>query len=98
MEELGQKIGRDKSWVSKLENEHLPYPPTRKMIIALANELGLAFEELIKLSGRNDLNNQKILIRKFKKIYQQNPQETTLLIEKMSEDKDFTDKLFKQLK
>ena len=95
---MGRKIGRDKSWVSKLENERLPYPPTRETILALANELGLVFEELIKLSGRNDLNNQKSLIRKFKKIYQQNPQKTTLLIEKMSEDKDFTDKLFKQLK
>lgn len=98
IEQLGAKISRDKTWMSKLENDRLPYPPTVDTITALANILALDRNRLLALSGRQVENDMKKLTKIFKKVYKTYPNLTTKLIEKIDKDPDFASQIFAQLK
>ena len=49
---LAEKIGMDFTYISKLENNRVLYPPSETAIRAIAQTLDLNEEELIFLAGR----------------------------------------------
>ena len=49
--ELAQKVGVDFSYISKLENDHLP-PPAADTIVKICKVLGIPPDELLALTGK----------------------------------------------
>ena len=51
LEELASKLGVDRSYLSKLENDRVP-PPSRDLLEKMSKALSLDFEQLSLLAGR----------------------------------------------
>lgn len=86
--ELAKLIGVDYTYLSKLENDRADYPPSQEVIESLANNLGLDAEDLRKLAGRANSDEQK-LFKDLVKEYQQMP----VLLRRMKENPDFAKKV-----
>ncbi len=83
---LAEKIGMDFTYISKLENNRVLYPPSETAIRAIAQTLDLNEEELIFLAGRIPECNFPLL--------KQNYQEMAVLFRRMRDIPGFTEKVF----
>lgn len=73
--ELAKLIQVDYSYLSKLENDHAAYPPSKDVIQLLVDFLDLAVreEELIYLAGRITTDDEKVFQELVKQNYKQMP-------------------------
>lgn len=82
--ELAKLIKVDYTYLSKLENDRADYPPSQEVIDSLATHLGLNGENLRKLAGRINSDDQK-LFKELVKEYQEMP----VLLRRMKANPDF---------
>ncbi|AUT04700.1 transcriptional regulator (plasmid) [Nostoc sp. CENA543] len=73
--ELAKLIEVDYTYLSKLENDHAAYPPSKEVIRLLVRYLDLAEreEELIYLAGRITADDERIFQELVKQNYKQMP-------------------------
>lgn len=68
LEELSNKIGVDRSYLSKLENDKVKSVPSATVLKGLSRELNLDFENISLLAGRMskayvaDLDDKKVIL------------------------------------
>ena len=87
--ELAKLIGVNFTYLSKLENDHADYPPSKEVIQSLANHLDLDNQELTQLAGR--INPEDAAI--FKDLIKQY-QEMPVLLRRMRDNPAFAKKVF----
>ena len=87
--ELGKLIGVNFTYLSKLENDHADYPPSKKVIQSLANQLDLDNQELAQLAGRINTEDEEI----FKDLIKQYS-EMPVLLRRMRDNPAFAKKVF----
>jgi transcriptional regulator with XRE-family HTH domain len=90
--ELAKLVEVNYTYLSKLENDHAEYPPSKEVIRALANHLHLDEEELTKLAGRINPEDAQIFKELVKK-YQEMP----VLLRRMQENPDFAKKILEEV-
>lgn len=66
--QLAELTGLNFTYLSKIENDKTDYPPTERVIIALARELDLDAEELIFLTGKIPQSYQQFTIENYDKM------------------------------
>ena len=64
--ELAKIIGIDFTYLSKIENDRVDYPPKEEVIKSFAQELELNSEELIFLSGKIPAQDRELLKQHYK--------------------------------
>ena len=87
--ELAKLIGVNFTYLSKLENDHADYPPSKEVIQSLAKHLDLNEAELIQLAGRINPEDTEIFQDLFKQ-YQEMP----ILLRRMRDNPKFAKKVF----
>lgn len=87
--ELAKLIGVNFTYLSKLENDHADYPPSKEVIQSLANHLDLDEAELAQLAGRINPEDAEIF-RELIKQYQEMP----VLLRRMRDNPEFAKKVF----
>ena len=80
------------SYLSKLENDHADYPPSKEVIQSLAKHLNLDEQELTQLAGRIDPEDAEIF-RDLIKQYQEMP----VLLRRMRDNPKFAKKVFSDI-
>ena len=91
--ELAKLIGVNFTYLSKLENDHADYPPSKEVIKALAHHLQLNEQELAQLAGRinpEDTENFQELIKQY--------QEMPVLLRRLRDNPKFAKKVFLEAK
>ena len=73
--ELAKLVNVDYTYLSKLENDHAAYPPSKEVIQLLAHYLDLTEreEDLIYLAGRITTDDEKVFQELVKQNYKQMP-------------------------
>lgn len=73
--ELAKLVDVDYTYLSKLENDHAAYPPSKEVIQLLVHYLDLTErqEELIYLAGRITTDDEKVFQELVKQNYKQMP-------------------------
>ena len=87
--ELAKQIGLDFTYLSKIENNKVDYPPREEVIRTLASNLDLNSEELIFLAGRIPQKDSELL----KRHYQTRP----ALFRQMRKDSQFAERLSQEM-
>ena len=92
LEELSEKIGVDKSYLSKLENDRVDSTPSAQVLKGLAEALDLDYENISLLAGRmskdyvEDLDDKKVLLFRAMKGKRYNDNEFNLILKKLKKD------------
>lgn len=86
--ELGELVGLDFTYLSKLENDRAEYPPKEEIIRKIAHHLDLNEEELVFLAGRIPQKEEDLL--------KQHYQELPTLFRRMRENPEFARQVFQQ--
>jgi transcriptional regulator with XRE-family HTH domain len=87
---LAKLVGVDYSYISKIENDRVLYPPKPAIIDRMTIHLELdsdALKDLLARTDREDIN----ILRGLVKLY---PKKMTLLLRRMHGDRDFAEKVF----
>lgn len=73
--DLAKLVDVDYTYLSKLENDHAAYPPSKEVIqlLVLTLDLTLRVEELIYLAGRITTDDEKVFQELVKQNYKQMP-------------------------
>ena len=90
--ELAKLIGVNFTYLSKLENDHADYPPSKEVIQSLANHLDLDNQELAQLAGRINPEDAEI----FKDLIKQY-QEMPVLLRRMRDNPAFAKRVFSEV-
>ncbi|MGL5807160.1 MAG: helix-turn-helix domain-containing protein [Xenococcaceae cyanobacterium] len=90
--ELAKLVQVNYTYLSKLENNHAEYPPSKEVIRSLAHHLHLDEEELTKLAGRIKPEDAQV----FKDLVKQY-QEMPVLLRRMQENPDFAKKILAKI-
>lgn len=90
--ELAKLIGVNFTYLSKLENDHADYPPSKEVIQSLAKHLNLDEQELTQLAGRIDPEDIEIH-RELIKQYQEMP----VFLRRMRDNPKFAKKVLKEI-
>jgi transcriptional regulator with XRE-family HTH domain len=91
--ELAKLIGVNFTYLSKLENDHADYPPSKEVIQALAHHLHLSEPELTQLAGRINPEDAAIfqdLIKQY--------EEMPVLLRRLQDSPKFAKKVFLEAK
>ena len=89
--ELAKLVGVNFTYLSKLENDHADYPPSKEVIQSIALHLNLQESELVRLAGRINPEDTEIFQDLFKQ-YQDMP----VLLRRMRDNPQFAQKVIKQ--
>lgn len=89
--ELAKLVGVNFTYLSKLENDHADYPPSKEVIQSLALHLNLQESELVRLAGRINPEDTEIFQDLFKQ-YQDMP----VLLRRMRDNPQFAQKVIEQ--
>lgn len=87
--ELAKLVGVNFTYLSKLENDHADYPPSKEVIQSLAKHLDLDETELTQLAGRINPEDTEIFQDLFKQ-YQDMP----VLLRRLRDNPEFAKKVF----
>ena len=87
--ELAKLVGVNFTYLSKLENDHADYPPSKEVIQSLAKHLNLDETELAQLAGRINPEDAEIFQDLFKQ-YQEMP----VLLRRLRDNPEFAKKVF----
>jgi transcriptional regulator with XRE-family HTH domain len=87
--ELAKLVRVNFTYLSKLENDHADYPPSKEVIQSLAKHLNLDETELTQLAGRINPEDAEIFQDLFKQ-YHQMP----VLLRRMRDNPEFAEKVF----
>jgi HTH-type transcriptional regulator, competence development regulator len=87
--ELAKLVGVNFTYLSKLENDHADYPPSKEVIQSLAKHLNLDEIELTQLAGRINPEDTEIFQDLFKQ-YQKMP----VLLRRLRDNPAFAEKVF----
>jgi transcriptional regulator with XRE-family HTH domain len=88
---LAKLLNLDFTYLSKLENDRAPYPPSEAVIQSLTEKLDLPnLNELIYLAGRIPQADEDFL--------KQNYKEITPVLRRMQEDSTFAQRVFREAK
>lgn len=87
--ELAKIVGVNFTYLSKLENDHADYPPSKEVIQSLARHLDLNEAELTQLAGRINPEDTEIFQDLFKQ-YQEMP----VLLRRLRDNPKFAQKVF----
>ena len=87
--ELAKLVGVNFTYLSKLENDHADYPPSKEVIQSLAKHLNLDEAELTQLAGRINPEDTEIFQDLFKQ-YQDMP----VLLRRLRDNPEFAKKVF----
>jgi transcriptional regulator with XRE-family HTH domain len=87
--ELAKLVGVNFTYLSKLENDHADYPPSKEVIRSLALHLNLQESELIRLAGRINPEDTEIFQDLFKQ-YQDMP----VLLRRLRDNPKFAEQMF----
>lgn len=87
--ELAKLVGVNFTYLSKLENDHADYPPSKEVIQSLAKHLNLDETELAQLAGRINPEDTEIFQDLFKQ-YQEMP----ILLRRLRDNPEFAKKVF----
>jgi transcriptional regulator with XRE-family HTH domain len=90
--ELAKLIDVNYTYLSKLENDHADYPPSKEIIKSLSYHLNLDEKELIKLAGRISPEDAQIF-KELIKEYEEMP----VLLRRMRDNPDFAKKVFLEI-
>ena len=90
--ELAKLVEVNYTYLSKLENDHAEYPPSKEVIRSLAHHLHLDEEELTKLAGRINPEDARV----FKELVKQY-QEVPALLRRMQNNPDFAKKILAEI-
>jgi HTH-type transcriptional regulator, competence development regulator len=90
--ELAKLVEVNYTYLSKLENDHAEYPPSKEVIRSLAHHLHLNEEELTKLAGRINPEDAQV----FKELVKQY-QEVPALLRRMQNNPDFAKKILAEI-
>ena len=90
--ELAKLVGVNFTYLSKLENDHADYPPSKEVIQSLAKHLKLQEAELVRLAGRINPEDTEIFQDLFKQ-YQDMP----ILLRRLRDNPEFAKKVFEQV-
>ena len=85
---LASLIGIDFTYLSKLENNRVDYPPREDIIRSIAKNLDLNQEELIFLAGRIPERDSELL--------KQHYQSMAVLFRRIRENPNFAEKVFSE--
>lgn len=94
LEELADKAGVVKSYLSKLENDRIESKPSESLLKKLSDILDLDFEQLLLLAGRmtkaivEDLDIQKVELFRAMKGRRFTEQEYKNILAKLKKEKD----------
>ena len=88
-QELAEKLGVTKSYISKLEGDRYDTPPSQKLIEAIALFCDYNKEHLAVLAGRIPQEDWQIYVE----LYQQYGDRFSDLLRKMYSDPDFAQKI-----
>lgn len=91
--ELAKLIGVNFTYLSKLENDHADYPPSKEVIQSLAEHLDLDKTELTYLTGKINPENAEI-IQDLLKQYQEN---VPVLLRRLRDNPEFAKKVFSEV-
>lgn len=86
--ELGEQLGLDFTYLSKLENNRADYAPKEEIIRALAQNLDLNEEELIFLAGRIPQRDEDFLKQNYKTM--------PTLFRRLQENPEFAQRVFQE--
>ena len=89
--ELAKLIGVNFTYLSKLENDHADYPPSKEVIQSLASSLDLDVAELTQLAGRINPEDAKIFQELIKQ-YQEMP----VLLRRLRDNPTFAQQVFSE--
>lgn len=91
--ELAKLIGVNFTYLSKLENDHADYPPSKEVIQSLAEHLDLDKTELTYLTGKINPENAEI-IQDLLKQYKEN---VPVLLRRLRDNPEFAKKVFSEV-